>query len=317
MAPSPSKRLTRSAKAKEPCKPPKRKATPTDSGYGGSEESWQPSYHLKSGVETENHEDPTVHTRPSRSRASKAPDVSPGKSTERTCFPDTIHGPPVRTSPRKQQRIGTSAPNKKIDTLIDPMDQQLQFNTLANTPYSRLPAQPSQTDTLPHELSLTHTHFSRPKNVTSQPSLGSFVRTLPRHPITPFFYKTRYQSLRSHFWTWAQTHFSSPSTPLNLLHLATTSPELMEYINATTSSPHPDLWDQLVQLKKAEIVYCILGKVIEMHVFGEELFGATPSQKQMLRRTDLEMVDSDGKNPFSFSQPFTKDTTKKEYANTQ
>ncbi|KAL9629077.1 MAG: hypothetical protein Q9204_005482 [Flavoplaca sp. TL-2023a] len=68
----------------------------------------------------------------------------------------------------------------------------------------------------------------------------------------------------------------------------------MEYINSTTASPQFTDWETWIGKRKASIVYAILGKVIEVHVFGEEFFGASESQKAHLRKWDREKMDWDG-----------------------
>ncbi|KAL8863323.1 MAG: hypothetical protein Q9178_000003 [Gyalolechia marmorata] len=80
------------------------------------------------------------------------------------------------------------------------------------------------------------------------------------------------------------------------MELATTQPELMEYINSTTASPQLMDWETLLEKKRADIVYGILGKVLDVHVFGEEMFGATPTQKRLLRSSDRSAMDDDGFN---------------------
>ncbi|KAI4257466.1 MAG: hypothetical protein L6R42_005637, partial [Xanthoria sp. 1 TBL-2021] len=104
-----------------------------------------------------------------------------------------------------------------------------------------------------------------------------------------------YHDLRSAAWKWAKEGFQyESSSPLNLMELATSHPELMEYINSTTASPQLTDWETLLQKKRAAIVYSILGKVLDIHVFGEELFGASPEQKYTLRSSDRESMDDDG-----------------------
>ncbi|KAL8801925.1 MAG: hypothetical protein Q9200_006770 [Gallowayella weberi] len=116
-------------------------------------------------------------------------------------------------------------------------------------------------------------------------------------PQTIAEYKTYYQDLRVAAWDWAQEFFhdrfnTSPS--LDLMKLATTSPELMEYINSTTSSPQLTDWESLLAKKRAEVVYAILGKALHVHIFGEEMFGATPAQREKLRSDDRSKMDHDG-----------------------
>ncbi|KAL8645088.1 MAG: hypothetical protein Q9226_007457, partial [Calogaya cf. arnoldii] len=95
------------------------------------------------------------------------------------------------------------------------------------------------------------------------------------HPQTLEDITQCYHDLRSAAWKWAKDTFQyESSTPLDLMQLATTHPELMEYINSTTASPQLLDWETFLAKKRAAIVYAILGKVIDVHVFAEELFGA-------------------------------------------
>lgn len=129
-------------------------------------------------------------------------------------------------------------------------------------------------------------------------------------PQTVADYEACYHDLQSAAWGWALKHFhhipnSSPCP--NLMKLAT---ELMEYINSTTSSPQLADWEALLDKKRAEIVYAILGKVLDVHVFGEEMFGATPSQREKLRASDRASVEHDGISFLSSpTASFTKDLT--------
>ncbi|KAL8864201.1 MAG: hypothetical protein Q9198_010025, partial [Flavoplaca austrocitrina] len=103
-----------------------------------------------------------------------------------------------------------------------------------------------------------------------------------------------YQDLRSAAWEWAKETFDhGPLNRLNLMQLAETNPQLMKYINSTTASPQLTDWETWIGKRKAAIVYAILGKVIEVHVLGEEFFGASESQKAHLRKWDREKMDWD------------------------
>ncbi|KAL9594009.1 MAG: hypothetical protein Q9219_007264 [cf. Caloplaca sp. 3 TL-2023] len=198
----------------------------------------------------------------------------------------TTRKSPTKESVRKHRRLHSP-------------DKSNTFTRLRTQP-PRMPSSSSPPLIEPiDELALTLDHFSSSLNHDSLPALASFLASLPPHPATDTAYKARYLALRSYAWDWAQKTFP-PSTlpqndpPLNLIHLAATSPELMEYINATTSLPQSETWENFIWTKRAEIVYGILGKVLEMHIFGEELFGANEAQKKALRMKDWELVDSDG-----------------------
>ena len=48
-------------------------------------------------------------------------------------------------------------------------------------------------------------------------------------------------------------------------------------------------------------MYGMLGKVLEVHVFGHEMFGADGEQVRELRELDIELVNRDGILPSFFS----------------
>ena len=112
--------------------------------------------------------------------------------------------------------------------------------------------------------------------------------------------KKRYGALKVSAWKWAVKHFPkvpySTKSSLNLPGLAETSPELMElvsYISACTDKP----WEYIFNEQRPKIVYGILGKVLEVHVFGHEIFGATDEQLQILKERDLDKVHAHGMSP--------------------
>ncbi|KAL8932784.1 MAG: hypothetical protein Q9216_006675, partial [Gyalolechia sp. 2 TL-2023] len=307
MAPSPAKRVTRSANAKDSRKRASRKATPTDSGYGGSEESWQPSHH-NGGEELDTSEDPLVH-RPKDTRATtpQVQGISPIKRKSNlkqpklATDPRTSHGSSSRGSPSKMRQVGKLVPNKDSGIKTRQPNKQLRSKTPANIPdlhhqhhIDRSLDPKYQADS---EVEQAFKYFAKPKNRSSQHALEAFFSSQPEHPQTDEAYKHRYQALRSAAWDWTKEYFSdvacASSPPLDLMHLLETNPELMEYINSTTSSPHFEVWERILQLKRAEIVYSIVGKVLEMHVFGKELFGATPEEERLMQVQDYRMRDSD------------------------
>ncbi|KAL8993205.1 MAG: hypothetical protein Q9188_007390, partial [Gyalolechia gomerana] len=303
MAPSPTKRVTRSANAKDSRKRASRKATPTDSGYGGSEESWQPSH---GGEELDSSEDPLVHpkgppaTTPQIQAMSPSKRKSQVKQAQPVTGPRTSHRPSLRGSPSKTRQVRKPVPNKDPDIATGLADKQMRFKASANIPdlhhQHRTDSSLNQEHQADSEMEQALKYFAKPKNRSSQQALEAFFKSQPEHPRTDVIYKHRYQALRSAAWDWAKIYFSdvsASSPPLDLMHLLETHPELMEYINSTTSSPHSEVWEQILRLKRAEIVYSILGKVLEMHVFGKELFGATPEEQGLMQAKDYRMRDSD------------------------
>lgn len=296
MAPSPAKRVTRSANAKTSRQRASRKATPTDSGYGGSEESWRSS-NQNSNKEMDISEDPLVQPKGAQTQTLTAQGISPSKSKRVTQQQKLVTN--TRSTRRPSIR---NTPSKKYDTVdsIFDNDPAITIGPVDTHPHSKSSAERQDSHSehqADPEMERALKYFSKPKNRSNQPALETFFNSQPEHPQTDAVYKHRYHILRSAAWNWATEYFSdipATSPPLNLMHLVENHLELMEYINATTSSPHSEVWEQILQLKRAEIVYSILGKVLEMHVFGREFFGATPEEEQSMREQDFAMRDSDG-----------------------
>lgn len=117
-------------------------------------------------------------------------------------------------------------------------------------------------------------------------------------------FQTRYLEIKSLAWTWVKNHFSE-ITPeakgsLNLLHLAHTSPQLMEYANWISCCGQKRTWEDVFNEQRAHLVYGILGKMLEVHVFGHEMFGADNEQLLELRELDIELINRDGTSFLSF-----------------
>ena len=138
-----------------------------------------------------------------------------------------------------------------------------------------------------------------------------FKRAQEAAPNPDADFQARYLKLKCLAWDWVQNHFSdtTPGTeqPLNLLHLAHTSPQLMEYANWISCCGKKRTWEDVFNKQRSKLVYGILGKMLEVHVFGHEMFGADQAQLQALRELDLELVNRDGKrfffHSFSFCPP--------------
>lgn len=108
----------------------------------------------------------------------------------------------------------------------------------------------------------------------------------------------RYVEIKSLAWTWVKLYFSD-ITPeakrsLNLLHLAHTSPQLMEYANWISCCGQKRTWEGVFNEQRAMLVFGVLGKMLEVHVFGHEMFGADENQLRALRELDVELVNTDG-----------------------
>lgn len=110
-------------------------------------------------------------------------------------------------------------------------------------------------------------------------------------------YGQRYRALKQIAWRWAKTYFStkgrSAKRPIDLLKLCRDSPRLMEfanYISACGEEP----WEYVFHEQRHFLVFGILGKMLDVHVFGHEMFGATEEQLKGLRETDGQLSMEDG-----------------------
>lgn len=133
-----------------------------------------------------------------------------------------------------------------------------------------------------------------PSSAVNFPTTG----TAQDHPSasTDIAYTTQYTHLKSLAYQWCSTHFPPPpptSPSLSLPTLAHTSPQLMEYANYISAcTAHP--WSYIFTTQRPFLVFGILGKMVEIHVFGAEMFGGTPAQIVELRAADEERVMGDG-----------------------
>ncbi|KAL9039250.1 MAG: hypothetical protein Q9214_004956 [Letrouitia sp. 1 TL-2023] len=113
------------------------------------------------------------------------------------------------------------------------------------------------------------------------------------HPRTDAEYARRFHDLRASAWALCLLTLPSKLT-FDLLNLGNESPEIVSYINMITALGAGDTWDEQLQNNRVKITYSVLGKVLEMHVFGHEMFGASEPQAEALRRGDADALESDG-----------------------
>ena len=307
---SPTRRVTRSVKAKETLKRAKRKATPADSGYGGSDESRHPSYQDDAEA-LDRSRSLAVHRQGSRARAPRIQDLSPRKRTSRLGEPttganiSTTRNPSSSQSPSKKRRIVIAPSYEGNDILLSPVDLQLQSEMLAGVPNSQVhrshvDSQLSEEAIIFVQINRIREYFEDPDSHINQNAIEKFFAFLPELPKSDAGYRIRYASIQDSAWDWAEAFFKEDaplSPPLDLMHLARTSPELMEYINSTASSPYSESWEHFLHLNRVEIVHSIIGKALEMHMFGKELFGTTRQEEKELQLQDYRMRDSDGNSP--------------------
>ena len=125
--------------------------------------------------------------------------------------------------------------------------------------------------------------------------------SMPNHDAN---FTSLLKEIKSLAWTWVQNYFSDVSPEakksLDLLRLARTSPELMEYANWISCCGQKRTWEDVFNEQRAQLVFCILGKMLEVHVFGHEMFGADKDQLRELTELDVELVNKDGTTFFPF-----------------
>ncbi|KAL8645583.1 MAG: hypothetical protein Q9210_006630, partial [Variospora velana] len=294
MAPTPAKRITRSANANQSGKAATKRIDESfDSGYGGSERlslTASPSDNFQA---QERNVEAAPPAKKSRMASHNVRDTSPGRSKHRAEPPGlatslhTTRKTPRKSARKRRDRFTVAIRHEEVPSdLLNPLDRQLQSGTVANTMFQ----QP-----LDGEVEHVRQIFSTPRSRRDPKQMQVFFNATLTYPSTDEAFKHRYQDLRNAAWEWAQSSFpvAADALPVDLMHLANHAPELMEYINATTASPSTGTWEHLLSTKRAEIIYSVLGKALEVHIFGEELFGATPQQKRKLQMADREMFDAD------------------------
>lgn len=205
--------------------------------------------------------------------------------------------PSDHTIPRKKRQLKAALSTLNSSPAQNLLDSQLHYDML-----SAEPEPPSKNSQRPgpqvYEEVVDTNHISDSLSGKHRKKAREFYQNPSNRPSTDVEFKRHYLAIQDMAWEWAERFFKEdPSQPLassDLGRLATEFPELMEYINMTTSCAPTDTWEQAIHFKQAEIAFSILGKVLEVHVFGEELFGASTSQRKKLQKTDAKMMDSDG-----------------------
>ncbi|KAL8672012.1 MAG: hypothetical protein Q9168_003517 [Polycauliona sp. 1 TL-2023] len=315
MAPAPTTRITRSTKKSQPL-PDMGKSPPRIAKKTKKPDAASRSYRINADVQNQSDSSepqagkasPKIQTRSvRRGKANRLKSTSPQQPT-----PTREKDVPSRGSkavdnepkPKKPRLHVATNTNRSRSRLFDsPTDAGLEAVVRKNipadaiNPFTRRPLYPVN----PKRISLENLQHS----IINNPHLRfdhTGVENLLAHtqPKTPSEIAQYYHDLRSAAWQWARDAFdygssSAPgSNPLDLLNLATTNAELMEHINSTTASPQFTDWEGWIEKRKAAIVYTILGKVIDVHIFAEDLFGASEEWKGQLRREDRLSMDEDG-----------------------
>ena len=104
------------------------------------------------------------------------------------------------------------------------------------------------------ETHLITTHIGQPQ--TSNPNQDANFKSL-------------YSTIRSLARTWVEDYFSDippeAKRSIDLLHLAQTSPQLMEYANWISVCGQKRTWEGVFTEQRGLLVFGILGKMLEVH----------------------------------------------------
>jgi hypothetical protein len=170
-------------------------------------------------------------------------------------------------------------------------------NTAQNMPSDgKIFELPAITLGLPHNLFEKRT--SPASGIVTQAALEDFIPCRPQLPYTDAELEERYKGLKIAAWRWATESFGNTgpnaSVIFDLLRLSQSHPQLLEYLNFIASCPADKTWEEFFNSHRADLAFAVLGKVLEVHVFGPEMFGASDTQVKILRSMDLEMLHLDG-----------------------
>lgn len=140
--------------------------------------------------------------------------------------------------------------------------------------------------------------LAAPRTVTRY-ALEDLVGPRPALPYTDAELEERFKALKRAAWQWVTDHFSgtgpNATVVFDLLRVSQSHPQLAEYVNFLASCPQDETWEQFFNSRRIYLAFAVLGKVLEVHVFGQEMFGASDAQLKVLRSLDLEMIHLDGK----------------------
>ncbi|KAI9705881.1 MAG: hypothetical protein M1836_005287 [Candelina mexicana] len=192
-----------------------------------------------------------------------------------------------------QQPQSAFKKSKKVAFDLTSSDDGISSTLLSSNSESSTGSASPQPQASPHESALLTASQLPSLLPLSDQELTSSIRTL-KHFLkdwcnTYFTYK-----LPSNPTTNPNSNSSSTNSALNLHHLSKISPELISYANHIALG-HPN-WEDLflIPAQRAALVYGILGKVLEVWVFGPLLFGATKSQTRALEALEKVTSNIDG-----------------------
>ncbi len=145
----------------------------------------------------------------------------------------------------------------------------------------------------------------------AEPRMRRVVESLGSHPKLPRTdqdFEEAMAILKTMIKGWSSTYFPHTLTDtekqkFNLYKLAQGSPELMEYAGWILAGGPVEKWRNHFVNWRPSLVYGLLGKMLEIHVFGHTMFGATPAQLATLEAMDLSLIDTDGASPIAICTP--------------
>ncbi len=147
-------------------------------------------------------------------------------------------------------------------------------------------------------LDLLNDRSRQERGNMTQEALEDLLGRRSALPPTDAELEERCKALKIAVWHWAIENFSgtgpNASVVFDLLRLSQSHPHLAEYLNFLVSCPQEQTWERFFNSRRAYLAFAVLGKVLEVHVFGQEMFGATEAQLKVLRSVDLEMMHLDG-----------------------
>jgi len=122
------------------------------------------------------------------------------------------------------------------------------------------------------------------------------------HPLLPRTdqdFEDALCTLRQMMRDWTREYFYHPPSEaerrdFNLYRLAQGSPELMKHAAWIAAGGNLEKWKSHFLGHRSELVFGVLGKMLEVEVFGHTMFGATPSQLATLTQMDLTLLKVDG-----------------------
>jgi len=121
----------------------------------------------------------------------------------------------------------------------------------------------------------------------------------PALPRTDQDFEDAICTLKQMMRDWTQEYFydrlsDAERRDFNLYRLAQGSPELMKHAAWVAAGGDLEKWKSHFVGHRSELVFSILGKMLEVEVFGHTMFGATPGQLATLTSMDLALLNVDG-----------------------